>query len=168
MNAEELNERLDRAALMAHEAGVPPEDEPGGAMHRWIAANVGCREDQHFFLIFALCVRVSLLREGRLLRSQIVDALRARGQAMTGYVAEGFPFLDGARLSWSLSYDSANDERAGYPRLRAVVKAMLAERPEQLLCEHDDLSRARFGVFGANADRIVRILEEEAPELARG
>ncbi len=72
-----------------------------------------------------------------------------------------FPTYDGQTLSWNLSTDLA-DERAGSLKMRAVIRAMMQERPEQLARERQELVRGSFdGVFGANAKRALAVLDDE-------
>jgi hypothetical protein len=74
-----------------------------------------------------------------------------------------FPTFEGAALSWSLGlYDTPAEAERDFPRMRAVVRAMLAHRPEQLARERRDLSRACLGrMFGHNARRVLAVVDAE-------
>lgn len=51
-----------------------------------------------------------------------------------------FPVYDGEALSWSTGlYHTIAEAREGYPRMRAVIRAMKTERPEQLAKERAEL-----------------------------
>lgn len=69
-------------------------------------------------------------------------------------------------LAWSVGlYMTINEEHAGFPRARTVIRAMRVYRPDSLLREHRDSLRGIFGMFHGNARRMLLLLEEEAPEL---
>ncbi len=74
-----------------------------------------------------------------------------------------FPTYNGETLSWSLDlYHTYGEEKAGYPRLGAVVRAMREHRPEQLAREVADLKRACFDrVFGRSAQRLLDAVNAE-------
>lgn len=74
-----------------------------------------------------------------------------------------FPAYGGRALSWSVGIEfSTADEKAGYPKTRAIIRAFMAHRPEQLEAERRVLLRASFDrVFGGNAKRLLGLIEEE-------
>lgn len=74
-----------------------------------------------------------------------------------------FPQYEGESLSWSIgSYQTLNEERQGFPRMRAVIRAMMAHRPAQLETERREYLRASFGsMFGHNALQALRVIDEE-------
>lgn len=77
-----------------------------------------------------------------------------------------FPVHEGELLAWSPGlYSTIDEERAGYPRMRAVIRAMREHRPGDLRREYVDLLRAQFGMFSGPAGRNLAVLLEEAPEV---
>ena len=74
-----------------------------------------------------------------------------------------FPSFEGEALSWSIGlYDTLNEHKAGYPRLRTVVRAMAEHRPQQLADECKMLRRASFDrMFGNAARHQLSIIESE-------
>ena len=73
-----------------------------------------------------------------------------------------FPAYNGETLSWSPGlYTSLIEQRAGYPRMRAVLRAMKEYRPEQLERERRALLKASFDrMFGNAAKASLRVIEE--------
>lgn len=80
-----------------------------------------------------------------------------------------FPFHGTEVLSWDLgSCGTRTDEREGHPRVRAVVRAMAAHRPDQLRRELSDLVRSSFDrMFGRSAARLLAVVEDEIDRLVR-
>ena len=82
-----------------------------------------------------------------------------------------FPVYNGEALSWDIStYMTTNEERAGYPRAKAVIAAMVDHRPEQLERERRNALRGSFNrVFGRNAERLLKLIDhwKRATEPAR-
>lgn len=74
-----------------------------------------------------------------------------------------FPVYDGRALAWSLSlYNSAAEQQNGYPKMRAVIRAMKEHRPEQLQHERRELLKDSFDrMFGHVARRMLAVLDEE-------
>lgn len=72
-----------------------------------------------------------------------------------------FPVYNGELLSWSIGlYNTWNDQNAGYPRTKAVIRAMREYRPEQLERERRELVRGSFDrVFGRSAKRLLDVIE---------
>jgi hypothetical protein len=75
-----------------------------------------------------------------------------------------FPEFNGQPLSWSIGlYNTLNDEKAGYPKTRCVIRAMKYYRPMQLESERKELVRSCFDrLFGHNARKLLAILDEDA------
>lgn len=73
-----------------------------------------------------------------------------------------FPEFEGEALSWSIgAYDTINEQHAGYPRMRTVIRAMHEYRPEQLETERRSLVRGSFDrVFGRAAKAQLKIIDE--------
>ena len=72
-----------------------------------------------------------------------------------------FPEYNGETLSWVLN-STGRDMQEGYPRLRAVIRAMKEYRPEQLRREQYEMLRDSFGSgFGNNARRVLAVIDEE-------
>lgn len=86
-------------------------------------------------------------------------------QRLTEKTADGrmFPAFEGCTLAWSIGfYTSTNEERAGYPRMRAVIQAMLAYRPEQVERERREMLKSSFDrMFGHNAKKVLAVIEDE-------
>ena len=80
-----------------------------------------------------------------------------------------FPTYEGETLSWSIGlYHTLNEERAGYPRMRAVIQAMRVHRPEALRRERYDMLKGSFDrIFGYNARKVLDVIDSEAPEAQR-
>ena len=77
-----------------------------------------------------------------------------------------FPVFGEDVLAWSVGlYMTGAEESAGFPRARAVARAMREHRPSELNREHSEALRAGFGVFSGNGRQLRLLLEEEAPEL---
>ena len=74
-----------------------------------------------------------------------------------------YPEYNGEKLSWSLGlYFTHAEEEAGFPRMRAVIRAMLHERPVQLERERQDaLIASSNRMFGHNAAKQLRVIEDE-------
>ena len=74
-----------------------------------------------------------------------------------------FPAFDSEALSWSIGlYHTWAERELGYPRMRAVIRAMLEHRPAQIRQERSDLVRAQFDpMFGRNAKAALAVVEEE-------
>lgn len=74
-----------------------------------------------------------------------------------------FPQYDGETLSWCTGlYHTAAEERIGFPRMRAVIRAMIAHRPEQIERERREMLKASFcRIFGRNARKSLNVIEEE-------
>ncbi len=84
---------------------------------------------------------------------------------MTKTLADGrtFPAYGDETLSWSIGlYHTFAEEQAGFPRMRAVIRAMLAHRPEQVERERREMLKASFDrIFGHNARKCLNVIEEE-------
>lgn len=75
-----------------------------------------------------------------------------------------FPVYEGLALSWDIaSYNSLEEERLGYPRMRAVIRAMREHRPEQLERERREMLKASLSdrMFGHNAKKVLAVIEVE-------
>lgn len=74
-----------------------------------------------------------------------------------------FPGYNGEALCWDIgAYNSVDEERAGYPRMRAVIRAMIEHRPDQIERERHEMLRASFDrMFGHQAKRSLRVIEDE-------
>lgn len=74
-----------------------------------------------------------------------------------------FPHVgDMKPLSWMIG-STLEDERADYPKMRAVIRAMMVHRPEQLESERRELLKASFDrMFGHNAKKCLQVIEDEA------
>jgi hypothetical protein len=74
-----------------------------------------------------------------------------------------FPEYEGITLSWSIDlYNTHEEERVGYPKMRAVIRAMKKVRPGQLESEYTGAIRASFDkMFGHNARKVLAVIEEE-------
>ena len=74
-----------------------------------------------------------------------------------------FPTFQGETLAWDIGlYTTLNEERAGYPRARAVIAAMRIYRPSQLEQERKKSLKASFDrVFGHNAAKLLVLLGED-------
>ena len=73
-----------------------------------------------------------------------------------------FPEYEGETLAWDINlYMTPKERRSGYPRARAVIEAMQAERPEQLERERREMLKASFDrMFGHNAKQVLDLIEE--------
>ena len=72
-----------------------------------------------------------------------------------------FPSLDGTPLPWVLQ-NTWEDQEAGFPKLRAVIRAMRDHRPNELLRERERLAKDSFNkLFGHNAETVLRVVNEE-------
>jgi hypothetical protein len=81
-----------------------------------------------------------------------------------------FPSHNGEPLSWSIGvHHSINEENAGYPKMRAVIRAMAKHRPEQLANEHRELVKSSMGkMFGHQAKKQLNVVEEEMGRMKMG
>jgi hypothetical protein len=83
-------------------------------------------------------------------------------------VSRLFPVYESAPLSWDLAaYFTAAEERIGYPRMRAVVRAMLEHRPEQLQTERRSLRLHQDRLFGHNARKMLAVIDAEINDRLR-
>lgn len=74
-----------------------------------------------------------------------------------------FPCYNGEALSWNPGGQfTIADGEQGYPRTRAVLRALREHRPEQFAREKADALRGCFGLFRGNGERFYRIVEEES------
>ena len=84
---------------------------------------------------------------------------------MTTTLADGrvFPVYNGEALAWSLGlYHTTAESEIGYPRMRAVIRAMIKYRPEQLERERIDMLKGSFDrIFVHNAKVALAVIEEE-------
>lgn len=79
-----------------------------------------------------------------------------------------FPIYDGKLLSWTLSGDW-EDEQAGFPKMRTVIRAMMERRPGQLARERYEMLRGSFDkVFGRNAAKVLAVIDEEIQAVTHG
>ena len=80
-----------------------------------------------------------------------------------------FPQYDGEVLSWSPGlYHTYAEERAGFPRMRAVLRAMLAQRPDQFEREYLEMIKSSFDrIFGHVARQAIIVMEQVAEERSR-
>lgn len=75
-----------------------------------------------------------------------------------------FPVYEGHAISWAFDNCLA-EQHKGYPKMRAVIRAMKAHRPEQLQHERRQLVRDSLDrLFGQVAQRMLVVLEEELSE----
>lgn len=74
-----------------------------------------------------------------------------------------FPQYEGETLSWYIGlYHTTAEERLGFPRMRTVIRAMLAHRPEDLERERYQMLKASFDrVFGRIARVMLAVIDEE-------
>lgn len=75
-----------------------------------------------------------------------------------------WPELNGERLSWSIgSYHTHAEQSAGFPKMRAVIRAMIAHRPDILHEERRQLVKSSLcdRLFGHNAEIALRVIDEE-------
>lgn len=69
-------------------------------------------------------------------------------------------YHDGSLLSWSPTlYDTLAEERADYPRMRAVVAAMREHRPDDLAREIREHRATLLGRVFRGSARVMAILE---------
>jgi hypothetical protein len=72
-----------------------------------------------------------------------------------------FPLYQGKLLSWHLEM-TWEDEKAGFPKMRTVIRAMIERRPEQLAKERYEMLRGSFDrMFGHNARKCLAVIDEE-------
>ena len=78
-----------------------------------------------------------------------------------------FPVYENELLSWSPGlYYTWNEQQAGFPRMRAVIRAMRQYRPLDLERERRELLKASFDrMFGHNARKALEVLEQEITYL---
>jgi hypothetical protein len=74
-----------------------------------------------------------------------------------------FPQYEGKPLSWSIGlYFTYGEEAKGYPRMRAVIRAMIEHRPEQIEHERREMWRATSDrLFGHQAEKCLAVIEQE-------
>lgn len=74
-----------------------------------------------------------------------------------------FPAFEGKPLSWSIGLQfTQQDESEGFPRTRAVIRAMLEHRPEQLERERVEYLKGSFdSMFGHNARKLLNVIKDE-------
>lgn len=78
-----------------------------------------------------------------------------------------FPVYEGEPLSWILD-NSFGEQQKGYPKARAVIRAMMVYRPEQLERERREMLKCSFDrMFGMNAKRMLDLIEEELAGAAQ-
>ena len=104
-------------------------------------------------------------------KKECVDATResakSRWEVASGISSKAdgrqFPTYDGELLSWDISSaGTIRDEQEGWPRTRAIVRAFIAYRPEQLERERRNLVKASFDrIFGKNAEKLLDVVEQE-------
>ena len=72
-----------------------------------------------------------------------------------------FPEYDGEALSWDPgSYFTHGQEQLGYPKSKAVIRAMRTHRPDQFEKEKRQLVKDSFGrMFGHNAKKLLALYE---------
>jgi hypothetical protein len=91
--------------------------------------------------------------------------IRMNADGLTVTLEDGrfFPALDGYTLCWSIgSYASWNDQRDGYRKMRAVIRAMMTHRPELVERERREMLKASFDrMFGHNAQKVLDVIEDE-------
>lgn len=82
---------------------------------------------------------------------------------MTTVNGNPFPSYEGQALSWSIGlYHTHDEQMAGFPRARAVIRAMREHRMEQLQKERCVYLTSSFDkMFGMNAKRMFDLIEEE-------
>ncbi len=82
-----------------------------------------------------------------------------------GKTADGreFPEYQGELLSWSIGlYNTFDEARIDYPKMRTVIRALLVYRPEQVERERREMLKASFGsLFGHNARKVLTVIEQE-------
>jgi hypothetical protein len=92
------------------------------------------------------------------------ETAMAQSQLTTLEDGRQFPTYNGDTLSWCIS-STLSDEQEGFPRLRAVVRAMRDYRPEQLQRERHEELKATFNqMFGHNARKVLRVIDEVLSE----
>ena len=79
-----------------------------------------------------------------------------------------WPTYNGKRLSWSIgSQLTTDDQRAGYPATKTIIRAFRDHRPEQLAREKHVLLRASFDrMFGHNAQTLLSLIKEVEQEVS--
>jgi hypothetical protein len=85
--------------------------------------------------------------------------------ATVATLADGrvFPIYDGEVLSWSPGmYHTHAEAEIGYPRMHAVIRALMEHRPEHLERERREMLKGSFDrMFGHNAKVVLEVIEEE-------
>lgn len=78
-----------------------------------------------------------------------------------------FPQLNGEVLCWDVgAYSSFADERDGFQRMRAVIRAMMVHRPKQIEYERIEMLKASFDrMFGHNARKVLTVIEQEMAKV---
>lgn len=74
-----------------------------------------------------------------------------------------FPQYNGETLCWSTGlYHTAIEAKQDFPRMRAVLRAMIQDRPAQVIAERRELVRDSFNaMFGHNAKAALAVVEAE-------
>lgn len=76
-----------------------------------------------------------------------------------------FPMHEGKLLSWDIgSHNSHNEQQAGYPKMRTVIRAKLQHgRGDEVEGERRDMLRSAMGdrMFGHNARKVLDVIEDE-------
>jgi hypothetical protein len=77
-----------------------------------------------------------------------------------------FPEYNGEVLSWDIgSQNHHADQSAGYPKTKAIIRAFMEHRPEQLKRERYGLMRSCSDrMFGPNAKRLLAIVDSTIAE----
>ena len=96
----------------------------------------------------------------------IGDAMNTGYDETTVETTEGYIYPhtgDMKPLCWDFAaYHTATEERAGFPKMRAVIRAMIVHRPEQIRREYRELVKASFNkTFGYNARTQFNVLVDE-------
>lgn len=75
-----------------------------------------------------------------------------------------FPVYEGQAIAWAFD-NCAAEQQKGYPKMRAVIRAMKEHRPEQLQHERRELLKASFDrLFGHVAKQMLAVIDEELSE----
>jgi hypothetical protein len=78
-----------------------------------------------------------------------------------------FPEYNGEVLSWSIgSCFTYADKLSGYPKTKAIIRAMMEHRPDQLRRERYDLWRSCSDrMFGHNAKHLLAVIDSVMEEV---
>lgn len=89
-------------------------------------------------------------------------------ELIAGHGGNLYPCHDGQPLAWSPGlYQTFAEQELGFPRMRAVLRAMRDHRPEQLRRERFEMLRGSFcSLFGRAARLALEIIDEECPPCA--